>query len=74
LGIASIPHGSAIVRARRYVPSGPDCVATVAAVLAVGALAFVAVPTRSSPTVDDVTAVVPSITVPATLACELARR
>ena len=54
--------------------TSPDYVATVAGVLAVGALVFVAALTRSSPTVDDVMVVVLSITVPVTLAYELARR
>jgi hypothetical protein len=54
--------------------TSPDYVATVVGVLAVGALVFVAALTRSSPTVDDVTFVVLSITIPVTLAYELARR
>lgn len=41
---------------------------------AVGALVFSAALTRSGPTVDNVTFVVLSITVPVTLAYELARR
>ena len=65
-----------------YVPSdssradwtSPDYVATVVAVLAVGALVFFAALTRSGPTVDDVTFVVLSITVPMTIAYELTRR
>ena len=54
--------------------TSPDYVATVVGVLAVGAIAFVAALTRPSPTVDGVTFVVLSITVPAALAYELARR
>ena len=54
--------------------TSPDYVATVVGVLATGALVFVAALTRSSPAVDDVTFVVLSITVPMTLAYELARR
>jgi hypothetical protein len=54
--------------------TSPDYVATVVGVLAVGALAFFAALTRSDPTVDDVTFVVLSITVPVTFAYELARR
>jgi hypothetical protein len=54
--------------------TSPDYVATVVGVLAVGALVFFAVLTRSSPTVDDVTFVVLSSTVPVTLAYEFARR
>jgi L-cystine uptake protein TcyP (sodium:dicarboxylate symporter family) len=54
--------------------TSPDYVATVVGVLAVGALGVVAALTRSGPTVDDVTFVVSSITVPVTLAYELARR
>jgi len=54
--------------------TNPEYVATVVGVLAVGALVFFAALTRSSPTVDDVTFVVLSITIPATLAYELARR
>jgi hypothetical protein len=65
-----------------YVPSdtsradwtSPEYVATVVGVLAVGALVCSAALTRTSPTVDDVTFVVSSITAPATLAYELARR
>ena len=52
----------------------PDSVATVVGVLAVGALVFVAALTRSSLTGDDLTPVVLSSTVPATLAYEFARR
>jgi len=54
--------------------TSPEYVATVVGVLAVGALVFLAALTRSSPTVDDVTFVVLSITVPVTLAYELTRR
>jgi len=54
--------------------ASPDYVATVVGVLAVGAIAFFAALTRSSPTVDDVTFVVSSITVPVTLAYELTPR
>jgi hypothetical protein len=65
-----------------YVPSGtfrvdwttPGYVATVVGVLAVGAVVFFAALTRPSPTVDDVTFVALSITVPAILAYEPARR
>jgi hypothetical protein len=53
--------------------TSPEYAATVVGVLAVGALVSVAALSRSSPTVDDVTFVVLSITVPATLAYELAR-
>ncbi|MFD1632922.1 hypothetical protein ACOZ4L_15570 (plasmid) [Haloplanus ruber] len=58
----------------RQVDWTPEYVATVVGVLAVGALVFFAALTRSSPSVDDVTFVTLGITVPATLAYELARR
>ena len=48
--------------------TSPEYVATVVA------LVFFAALTRSSLTVDDVTFVVLSITIPVTLACELAQR
>ena len=54
--------------------SSPDSVATVVGVLAVGALVFVAALTRSSLTGNDLTFVVLSSTVPATLAYKFARR
>jgi hypothetical protein len=54
--------------------TSPEYVATVVGVLATGALVFFAALTRSSPAVDDVMFVVLSITVPVTLAYELARR
>jgi len=54
--------------------TSPDYVATVVGVLAVGSVVFFAALTRSSPTVDDVMFVVLSITIPVTLAYELARR
>jgi hypothetical protein len=65
-----------------YVPSdpfrarwtSPEYVATVVGVLATGAVVFFAALTRSSLTVDDVTFVVLSITIPAALAYKLARR
>ncbi|RLM53506.1 hypothetical protein DVK02_13575 [Halobellus sp. Atlit-31R] len=54
--------------------ASPEYAVTVVGVLAVGALAFFAALTRSNPTVDDVTFVVVSTTIPVTLAYELARR
>ncbi|WP_299334959.1 hypothetical protein [Haloplanus sp.] len=54
--------------------TNPGYVATVASVLATGAVVFFAALTRSGPTVNDVIFVALSITVPATLAYELARR
>lgn len=51
-----------------------DYVATIVGVLAVGALVFFAALIQSSPTVDDVTFVVLSLTLPVTIAYELARR
>jgi hypothetical protein len=54
--------------------TSPGYVATVVGVLATGAVVFFAALTRSGPTVNDVILVALSITVPATLAYELARR
>jgi hypothetical protein len=54
--------------------TNPGYVATVVGVLATGAVVFFAALTRSGPTVNDVIFVALSITVPATLAYELARR
>jgi hypothetical protein len=49
-------------------------VATVVGVLATGALVFYSSLTRAGPTVDEILVVVLSITVPATVAYEVARR
>ncbi|GAB3312649.1 hypothetical protein [Haloplanus salinarum] len=52
----------------------PAYLATVVGVLATGAVVFYSATARSGPTVDEVVFVVLSITVPATVAYELARR
>ena len=52
----------------------PEYVATVVGVLAIGALVFYSSFTQSGPTVDDVLFVGLGITVPVTIAYEVARR
>lgn len=54
--------------------SDPRYVATVVGVLAIGALVFYSALTQSGPTVDEVVFVVLVITLPSTIAYELARR
>ncbi|PSP30739.1 hypothetical protein BRC64_11795 [Halobacteriales archaeon QH_10_67_22] len=52
----------------------PEYVATVVGVLAVAVLVFYSALTASGPTVDEIVFVVLTITVPVTVAYELARR
>jgi len=52
----------------------PDYVATVVGVLALGALVFYSALTPTGPTVDEVVFVVLVITLPMTVAYEIARR
>ncbi|WP_435066654.1 hypothetical protein [Haloplanus sp. C73] len=54
--------------------TNPAYVATVVGVLATGGLVFYSALTQSGPTVDEVIFVVLSISLPATVAYELARR
>lgn len=54
--------------------TNPEYVATVVGVLATGALVFYSSLTRSGPTVDEILFVVLAITIPITVAYELARR
>lgn len=54
--------------------SEPDFVATVVGVLATGALVFYTALTDSGPTVDEVLFVLLAVTIPATIAYEIARR
>jgi hypothetical protein len=54
--------------------TSPDYVATVVGVLATGALVVYSSLTPSGPTVDEIVFVVLAITLPATVAYELARR
>jgi hypothetical protein len=54
--------------------TSPGYVATVVGVLATGALVFYSALTQAGPTVDEVLFVVLSITVPVTIAYEVARR
>jgi len=58
-------------------PSGwmnPEYVATVVGVLATGALVFYSSFAQAGPTVDEIVFVVVSITIPVTVAYEIARR
>ncbi len=52
----------------------PEYVSTVVGVLATGALIFYSSLTQSGPTVDEIAFVILTITVPTTVAYELARR
>lgn len=52
----------------------PDYVATIVGVLATGALVFYTALTPTGPTVDEIVFVVLSITLPMTVAYEIARR
>jgi len=52
----------------------PDYIATIVGVLATGALVFYAALTPTGPTVDEIVFVVLAITLPMTVARELARR
>jgi hypothetical protein len=52
----------------------PDYVAAVVGVLATGALVFESALTASGPTVDEIIFVILAITLPMTVACEIARR
>jgi len=54
--------------------TAPEYVATVVGVLAVGALVFYSALTDTGPTVDEVLFVLLAVTLPATIAYELARR
>ena len=54
--------------------TSPEYVATVVGVLATGGLVFYSATTASGPTVDEVVFVALAITLPATVAYELARR
>jgi hypothetical protein len=54
--------------------TNPEYVATVVGVLAIGALVFYSSLTQSGPTVDEVLFVGLGITVPVTIAYEVARR
>jgi len=52
----------------------PKYVATVVGVLAIGALVFYSSLTQSGPTVDEIVFVMLAVTVPTTVAYEVARR
>ncbi|MFB6233561.1 MAG: hypothetical protein ABEH61_04815 [Haloarculaceae archaeon] len=52
----------------------PEYVATVVGVLAIGALVFYSSLTQAGPTVDEILFVLLSITIPVTVAYEVARR
>ena len=54
--------------------SDPEYVATVVGVLATGTLVFYSALTQSGPTVEEVTFVILAITLPASIAYEIARR
>lgn len=54
--------------------TNPDYIATVVGVLATGVLVFYSSLTQSGPTVDEILFVVLSITIPMTIAREIARR
>jgi hypothetical protein len=54
--------------------TNPEYVATVVGVLATGALVFYSSLTQSGPTVNEIIFVILAITIPATIAYELARR
>jgi len=54
--------------------TNPDYVATVVGVLATGILVFYSSLTQSGPTVNEIIFVVLSITIPMTIAREIARR
>lgn len=54
--------------------TNPEYVATVVGVLATGTLVFYRSVTQSGPTVDEIVFIVLAITIPATIAYELARR
>ena len=54
--------------------TNPEYVATVVGVLAIGVLVFYSSFTQAGPTVDEILFVLLSVTVPVTIAYEIARR
>ncbi|EMA12515.1 hypothetical protein [Haloarcula marismortui] len=54
--------------------TNPEYVATVVGVLATGGLVFYSALTQSGPTVDEIIFVILSISIPVTIAYEIARR